>query len=423
MRIKKHQMLDFFSEYLETENLVNEKRIHRVKISGSDKKPTFKSVVYLVTREFRYFDNFALNYARDLSEKNGVPFLTIFKVPQFENENENKKNFFQRNFEETKKDFKENKIDYTIYDNKEEIHPNTLLVIDFNPIEENFALNFNNVKNIIEIDGHNIVPARFVSDKQEYNAATIRRKIYYKINEFLTEFPQNTVRINEPLQLLKEFIEEKLTYYSEFKNDPTKNVTSGMSGYLNFGFIPSQRIALEVLKSDASRENKELFLEELIVRKELSDNFCFYCKDFKTLKCIPDWAKTTLKAHQKDIRTELFSLEELENAQSYDALWNASQNQLKQEGKIAGYLRMYWAKKIAQWSTSPESALETAIYLNDKYGYDAPSPNGYTGILWSIGALHDRAFAERMVTGKIRTMTYEGAKRKFDIEEYIKKYS
>ena len=112
-----------------------------------------------------------------------------------------------------------------------------------------------------------------------------------------------------------------------------------------------------------------------------------------------------------------------EKAQTQDKLWNASQNQLIKEGKIHGYLRMFWAKKIFEWSISPEEALKIAIYLNDKYAYDAPSSNGYVSILWAIAGLHDRAFQEYPVTGKIRRMTLNSLKTKFDVEEYIGRYS
>lgn len=215
----------------------------------------------------------------------------------------------------------------------------------------------------------------------------------------------------------------KLPFYSELKNNPSANVTSDLSKFLNTGFISSQRVALEVIKSDVSDDNKEAFLEELIVRKELSDNFCLYAKNFKDISSVSSWAKISLKFHKYDQRVYIYSPEELENAKTHDKLWNATQTQLTKEGKIHGYLRMYWAKKILEWSTSPNVAIKTAIYLNDKYAYDAPSPNGYVGILWAIGGLHDRAFSDYPVSGKIRRMTYDSIKRKYDLNSYINKYN
>ena len=158
------------------------------------------------------------------------------------------------------------------------------------------------------------------------------------------------------------------------------------------------------------------------MRKELADNFCLYSKSFKNFSSIPSWAKLSLEFHKPDLRTYMYSLQEFENAKTHDRLWNATQTQLRKEGKIHGYLRMYWAKKILEWTKSPEEALKIAIYLNDKYAYDSPSANGYVGILWAIGGLHDRAFNDDPGTGKIRRMTYESMKRKYDLNSYIKNF-
>ena len=217
---------------------------------------------------------------------------------------------------------------------------------------------------------------------------------------------------------MEDFIKNKLSYYAQLKNNPKGNVLSGLSKYLNLGFISSQRIALDVIKSNASIENKEAFLEELIVRKELADNFCLYAKNFKDFSGIADWAKISLQYHKQDIRPYIYSRQEFENAQTHDKLWNAAQNQLIYNGTIHGYLRMYWAKKIMEWTDSPEEALNTAIYLNDKYASDAPSANGYAGILWAIGGLHDRAFIDYPITGKIRRMTAYSITRKYNLSDY-----
>lgn len=49
------------------------------------------------------------------------------------------------------------------------------------------------------------------------------------------------------------------------------------------------------------------------------------------------------------------------------------------EGKMHGFLRMYWAKKILEWTSSPEEALSIALYLNDRYELDGQDPNGFVG--------------------------------------------
>ncbi len=177
-----------------------------------------------------------------------------------------------------------------------------------------------------------------------------------------------------------------------------------------------------VLRSDIPKQAKEAFLDELIVRKELSDNYCLYEENYDNFSGLPDWAKNSLKKHQKDKRKYVYKTEDFESARTHDPLWNAAQRQMCNEGKMHGYLRMYWAKKILEWTETPEEAISIAIYLNDKYELDGRDPNGYTGIMWSIGGLHDRPWKERDVYGKIRYMSYEGCKRKFDVERVIKRY-
>jgi deoxyribodipyrimidine photo-lyase len=163
----------------------------------------------------------------------------------------------------------------------------------------------------------------------------------------------------------------------------------------------------------------EFFLEELIVRRELSDNFCFYNPNYDSVAGFHEWAQKTLEEHRGDKREYLYNKDEFESAKTHDDLWNAAQSQLVQTGKIHGYMRMYWAKKILEWTKSPEQALEIAIFLNDKYALDGCDPNGYVGIAWSVGGVHDRAWTEREVFGKIRYMNANGCKRKFDTQKYI----
>ena len=220
---------------------------------------------------------------------------------------------------------------------------------------------------------------------------------------------------------MQDFINNKLDYYNEFRNNPSLNYTSGLSKYINWGFISAQRIALKIINSKASFENKEAFLEELLIRRELADNFCFYSNNVKSLNSAPDWSIKSLQIHKTDIRQYLYSKKELENANTHDQLWNATQTQLIREGVISSYLRMYWAKKILEWTKSPSIALDIAIYLNDKYAFDAPSPNGYVGILWAITGLHDRAFKDWKVTGKVRRMTSNSISKKYNLEDYLKK--
>ena len=419
-RIIKNTLLNYIPEYFGIEKTFNPARIYEV----NNCPVKSGCILYLCEREIRAKDNFALQFAINKSKNLHLPLKIIH--PKVKYEHKSKQKFIDNQIKQAQRIFQALNLDFNTVNNIpaeiiKTINP-AILIIDFNPILKRDYLEKAECK-IYEIDGHNIVPARFVSDKQEYSAATLRRKIYYKIFPFLTEF-NNIIRDKvEADYILEEFIKNKLPYYSEMKNNPSANVISGLSKYLNLGFISCQRTALEVIKSDAKNENKEAFLEELIVRKELADNFCLYAKNFKDFSSVPSWAKSSLEFHKSDLRTYIYSIQELESAKTHDNLWNASQIQLVEEGRIHGYLRMYWAKKIMEWTLSPEEALKIAIYLNDKYAYDSPSANGYAGILWAIGGLHDRAFKDYSVTGKIRRMTYDSIKNKYNLSGYINKYA
>jgi deoxyribodipyrimidine photo-lyase len=187
--------------------------------------------------------------------------------------------------------------------------------------------------------------------------------------------------------------------------------------------LAPQRAALEARDAKAPMADRDAFLEELIVRRELSDNFCFYNERYDVPDGFPDWAKASHAAHAKDAREYRYGRAEFEYAKTHDALWNAAQRQMVQTGKMHGYLRMYWAKKILEWTKDPAEAMEIAIFLNDHYELDGRDPNGYAGIAWSIGGVHDRAWFDRPVFGKIRYMNANGAKGKFDVDAYIAKWA
>ncbi len=392
----------------------------------NNKKIKKGKIIYLCQREIRYKDNPALEFAINLKNSLNYDFKVIHLKEKFIHKQ--KQIFIHKQIEDIKNQYIKNNIEFEIFNGSKDellIYLNqintSILIIDFNPIED-YRYLLNVPFKIYEVDGHNIIPSRLVSNKQEYSAATFRRKIYLNINSYLREFKTPFKPQNEAEFALDSFIQNNLKYYFEFKNNPLKNVTSNLSKYLNLGFVSSKRVVLEVLRANVDNINKEAFLEEMIVRKELADNFCLYCSNFKTFSCVPNWAKESLFSHRDDLRDYIYSLNQLEKAKTHDNLWNAIQLQLIKSGKIHGYLRMYWAKKILEWSISPEVALKNAIYLNDKYAFDSPSCNGYAGILWAIGALHDRAFKDYYVTGKIRRMTYRAMEKKFDISVYIKKW-
>jgi len=187
------------------------------------------------------------------------------------------------------------------------------------------------------------------------------------------------------------------------------------------GQVSVARAVLEVRKSKF-KEGAAAFIEESVVRRELSDNFCYFNENYDKITGAASWAQETLAIHKKDKRTIKYSDDQLEYGKTKDDLWNAAQLQMLIEGKMHGFLRMYWAKKILEWTESPEKALELAIYLNDKYELDGRDPNGYVGCMWSICGIHDQGWREREIFGKIRYMNYEGCKRKFDVNSFVMKY-
>lgn len=324
------------------------------------------------------------------------------------------------------------------------------------------------------VDTHNCVPVWIASDKREFAAHTMRSKVHKLLETYLVEpeklakqsapknippsassaeidqvlesIPNAGITINfEPgesaaLAHLDEFLQHGLATYAAGRNNIADDLQSNLSPYLHFGHISSLRVALDTMQqvgeppllfsqarlaqsSDqhSKSEGMNALFEEMIVRKELSDNFCFYSDSYVLLTAAQDWAQATLETHASDPRDVTYSREQWESANTHDDAWNASQIELTKTGKIHSYMRMYWAKKMLEWSETPEKALQTAIYLNDKYSIDGGDPNGYVGILWSIAGIHDRPWTERPVFGKIRYMNRAGLKRKFDIDEYIRR--
>ncbi|MFW6113110.1 MAG: deoxyribodipyrimidine photo-lyase [Thermodesulfobacteriota bacterium] len=424
-------------------------------------------VAYWMSRDQRAHDNWALLYAQQLARERRVPLLVVFcLVPEFLGAAWRHYAFMLEGLEQVARELEDHRIPFHLIQGEPgQLIPGWikdlevgLLVTDFDPlrVKRNWKKQVGEGLTIpvLEVDAHNIVPGWLASDKQEYAAYTMRPKIHRALEEFLTPWPalqkhdvaageQGTgvdlTKILESLSLdrevppvewlkpgeqaarehLKRFLSEKLAHYDRDRNDPNKEAQSDLSPYLHFGHLAAQRVALEVKEAKASKADKEAFLEELIVRRELSDNYCYYNQNYDNFAGFPDWAQKTLNEHRDDEREYVYSRKELDAARTHDPLWNAAQLEMVHRGKMHGYLRMYWAKKILEWTASPEEAQETAIYLNDRYELDGRDPNGYVGVAWSVGGVHDRAWAERPVYGKIRYMSSKGAARKFDVEAYI----
>jgi deoxyribodipyrimidine photo-lyase len=223
----------------------------------------------------------------------------------------------------------------------------------------------------------------------------------------------------EAKQRLRRFLKHNLRRYASLSREPAADATSRLSPYLHFGHISSLEVALAVQQH--AREHKLIpdeFLEELIVRRELAFNFATYAGTDASLDLLPEWARGTLKKHARDRRDPVYTPAQFERAETHDALWNAAQTELRRDGFIHGYYRMYWGKKIIEWSATHQEALETMVQLHDRYALDGRDPNTYTNILWCFG-LHDRPWGERPIFGTVRYMSLEGMKRKTGTEAYI----
>jgi len=221
------------------------------------------------------------------------------------------------------------------------------------------------------------------------------------------------------LRILREFVSRRLADYPESRNCPEQHGTSRLSPYLHFGHVGPLTVALAVQRSDAPARAKDAFLEQVIVRRELAINFVRFNPAYDSMECLEPWAQRSLSEHARDRRTVIYSEKELEQGRTHDPLWNAAQKQMVLAGWMHNYLRMYWAKKILEWSPSVALAYQRAVQLNDRYELDGRDPNGYAGIAWAIVGKHDRAWPERPVYGKIRYMSLASTGRKFDSRRYI----
>lgn len=429
-------------------------------------------VVYWMQRDQRVSENWALLYAQEKALERAVPLVVVFNlVPHFGQASWRQFDFMLRGLEEAAQQCAELAIPFHILEgDPADTVPAFLtkigageLVVDLNPLRlvrnwKDSVIEKVSVR-VTEVDAHNIVPSWVVSDKQEFAAYTFRPKVHRQLRQYLTDFPEVvphphrwTGAASEPdfervraqiaadrtvppvtwltpgslaaKDLARHFILEKLSDYADARNDPTKDGQSNLSPYLHFGQLSAQWLARQVQKArDTNKDSRDAFLEELIVRRELADNYCYYNQQYDQVAGAHTWAQQTIAAHADDVREYVYPKAKLEAGQTHDALWNAMQTQLVRDGKLHGWCRMYWAKKILEWTPDAQTAIDVALYLNDTYSLDGNDPNGVVGVMWSICGVHDRAWNERPIFGKIRYMNFAGAKRKFDVAAYIDKYS
>ena len=308
---------------------------------------------------------------------------------------------------------------------------------------------------VVQVESDVVVPVDVVSGKEEYAARTIRPKIRRHLAEYLAPLRETPVRrdslgldlggidlgdvdpvlgaldidqavlpggfhggASEARRLLREFVDQRLAGYADLRNQPALDHTSHLAPYLHFGQISPLEVALAV--SRHGNEGAEAFLEELIVRRELSMNFAERNPHYDAVEGLPEWARATLARHTKDRREYVYSLETLERAETHDPYWNAAQREMVARGVMHNTMRMYWGKKLIEWSPTPQEAFRRALYLNNRYELDGRDANSFAGVAWCFGK-HDRPWQERPTFGTVRYMNARGLERKYDMEAYVRR--
>lgn len=309
---------------------------------------------------------------------------------------------------------------------------------------------------MVQVESNVIVPVTKASSKEEYSAATFRRKIepmiayyshetemddvYFRSEDI--EVPVSEIALDsvetilhrlgvdsqvprctwiqggqsEANRRLTRFLDTRLEGYAQRHNDPAEPYDSQLSGYLHFGQISPVTIYNRTI--ERSVPDVPAFIEQLVVRRELAMNFVHYNAQYDRYEGLPEWAKKTLEAHEEDSRPVRYTEKEMLQAATHDPYWNAAQKELVFRGTMHGYMRMYWGKKILQWSASPREAFELAVQMNNRYQIDGRDPNGYAGVAWCFGK-HDRPWVERPIFGNVRYMNDRGLERKFAIKNYV----
>ena len=310
-----------------------------------------------------------------------------------------------------------------------------------------------------QVESDAIVPVERASEKREYAARTIRAQLNEAAEEYLHDL--NTTAIEKDaialpidgedisdigvvlgkLTLdrtvesvsefvggtskakahLRQFIEDRLSSYGDRK-DLLGEPVSYLSPYLHFGQISPVEVALRIRALSSDEDQRASFLDELLVRRELAINFVHYESEYDSTNSLPDWATQTLAKHEDDEREYHYTATELESAATHDPAWNAAMTEMKHRGYLHNHLRMYWGKKIIEWTNTTNHAFRTALELNNKYFLDGRDPNSFANVLWLFG-LHDRAHGERQVFGKVRYMSFDGLRRKCDLDAYIEDIS
>ncbi len=311
---------------------------------------------------------------------------------------------------------------------------------------------------VMQVECDVIVPVEVASEKQEFAARTLRPKVMRVFEDYLAEPTavrleksslglrlggeevklalQQRLDLDESVppvtqffqggtsaaeKIFRRFLRTKFADYREHRNQPQTSDVSHMSKYLHFGQISPAWLAREARKDkSAGAENIRSFIDELLVRRELTMNFCDQNQHYDRYAALPEWARKSLGKHRPDPREYTYSRAELEAGATHDPYWNAAMREMRVTGYMHNSMRMYWGKKIIEWSPTPEEAHATALALNNKYFLDGRDANSFANIGWLFG-LHDRPWPERKVFGKVRYMNAAGLERKCDIRAYVAK--
>jgi deoxyribodipyrimidine photo-lyase len=444
-------------------------------LNDKPENPDGKYVLYWMQMFKRAEFNHALNFAIQAANERKLP-LVVYEGLKFYYPwaSDRIHTFILEGVEEKRAAFERRGIKYVFYLQKDEKSPKStvakiaqdaaLIVTDDFPCfiipKHNAAIVERAKIPVFAVDSNGVVPlSRF--EKEEYAARTIRPKIHKMLGEYLLPFKEEKVKVRAGDKLkihcsdtevtakniaslvaacaidhtvkaspfyhggtangrkrLERFVKEILKNYDKGRNKPEIDGSSRLSAYLHFGFLSPLEIALAVREADAPKASKDAYLEEIIVRRELSFNLTRFNKNYDSLKALPDWVHKTMREHAQDSREHIYSLEELEKGETHDELWNAAQREMLATGEIHNYVRMLWGKNVIGWTRSYEEAFETLVHLNNKYCLDGRNPNSYAGILWCFGK-HDRPWMRRPVFGTMRYMTSGSTGKKFDSKKYI----
>jgi len=429
--------------------------------------PEGSCVVYWMQRAQRAVDNPALDVAVKAANELGKPVVVFLApVPSYPRANLRHYRFLNHGIPDIADALQKRNIGFVLRRFPESSllqfcdEVNAALVVgDENPMREPESWRRKAARKLRvplwTVDADVIVPTKLL-EKAQYAAHTIRPRLKSKLPSFLIASRNPIAKVTwkkpndllslpvdfditqgwpldrsvdgaptwrggskEALRLLDDFIAHKLQGYGTLRNKPEIDHTSRLSPYLHFGHISPVTIALAVQKSAAPTADKEAFLNQLITWRELSINLVRFNPDYDNFDCGEPWAHRTLAKHSRDRRPIIYSKAQLENAQTHDSLWNAAQMQMVNAGWMHNYMRMYWGKKILEWSPSPAEAYRIAVRLNDKYELDGRDPNGYAGIAWAVAGKFDRPWFERPIFGQIRYMSAASTGRKFDSKKYI----